>query len=83
MRVTNPDGRGPYGTVDVWVEQGSGAMMQMNAYDMKGRKAKQFKVISGQPYKDAYILKKMRLESYDVDTNKVNGRTYLEIADPK
>lgn len=83
VRVTNPDGRGPYGTVDVWVEQDSGAMMQMNAYDMKGRKAKQFKVISGQKYKDAYILKQMRLESYDVDTNKVNGRTYLEIADPR
>ncbi len=83
VRVTNPDGRGPYGTVDVWVEQGSGAMMQMDAYDMKGRKLKQFKVISGQKYKDAYILKKMRLESYDVDTNKVKGRTYLEISDPE
>lgn len=82
VRVTNPDGRGPYGTVDVWVEQGSGAMMQMDAYDMKARKLKQFKVISGQRYKDAYILKKMRLESYDVDTNKIKGRTYLEIADP-
>lgn len=83
VRVTNPDGRGPYGTVDIWVEQESGAMMQMIAYDMKARKMKHFKVISGQSYKDVYILKKMRLESYDVDTNKINGRTYLEIADPK
>ncbi|CAN5715669.1 hypothetical protein BH11VER1_BH11VER1_41630 [soil metagenome] len=83
VRVSNPDGRGPYGTVDVWIEQGSGAMMQMDAFDMKGKKVKQFKVISGQKYKDAYILKKMRLESYNVDTNKVNGRTYMEIADPE
>lgn len=83
VRVTNPDGRGPYGTVDIWVEQESGAMMQMDAYDMKGRKLKQFKVNSVQKFKDTYILKKMRLESYDVDTNKVNGRTYMEIADPE
>ncbi|MEY4483130.1 MAG: hypothetical protein RL693_582 [Verrucomicrobiota bacterium] len=83
VRVSNPDGRGPYGTVDVWIEQASGAMMQMDAFDMKGKKVKQFKVISGQKYKDAYILKKMRLESYDVDTNKVNGRTYMLIADPE
>jgi hypothetical protein len=83
VRVTNPDGRGPYGTVDIWVEQDSGAMMQMVAYDMKARRVKEFKVNSVQKYKDTYILKKMRLESYDVDTNKIKGRTYLEIFDPK
>lgn len=82
VRVTNPDGRGPYGTVDIWVEQESGAMMQMDAYDMKARQLKHFMVSSVQKFKDTYILKKMRLESYDVDTNKINGRTYLEIADP-
>lgn len=82
VRVPNPDQRGPYRTVDVWVHQKSGAMMQMRAYDARGKMVKEFKVRKGQKYKDAYILKQMRVESYDVNTNKVKGRTYLEIQDP-
>jgi hypothetical protein len=82
VRVANPDNRGPYRTVDVWVHKDSGAMMQMRAYDAKGKLLKEFKVRKGQKYKGAYILKQMRVESYNVDTNKINGRTYLEIDDP-
>lgn len=83
VRVTNPDGRGPYSTVDVWVAKSSGAMMQMEAYDVQGRKVKQFLVRKGQKYQGAYILKQMRVESYDPTTRKVIGITYLEINDPK
>jgi hypothetical protein len=82
VRVQNPDQRGPYRLVDLWVHKDSGAMMQMRAYDAKGRMMKEFKVRKAQKYNKAYILKQMRVESYNVDTNKVNGRTYLEIADP-
>ncbi len=82
VRVTNPDGRGPYGTVDVWIAKSSGAMMQMEAYDAKGKKVKQFKVRKGQKYKGAYILKQMRVESFDAKGD-VKGRTYLEIEDPE
>ena len=64
------------------ISKESGAMMQMRAYDSKGRLMKEFKVRKAQKYNKAYILKQMRVESYNVDTNKVNGRTYLEIADP-
>ncbi len=83
VRVTNPDGRGPYGTVDVWVAKSSGAMMQMEAYDAQGRKVKKFQVRKGQKYQGAYILKQMRVEAFDPATKKVNGITYLEIDDPK
>jgi hypothetical protein len=82
VRVQNPDQRGPYRLVDLWVHKESGAMMQMRAYDGKGRLMKEFKVRKAQKYNKAYILKQMRVESYNVDSNKVNGRTYLEIADP-
>ncbi len=82
VRVTNPDGRGPYGTVDAWIAKSSGAMMQMEAYDAKGKKVKQFKVRKGQKYKGAYILKQMRVESFDAKGD-VKGRTYLEIEDPE
>lgn len=82
VRVTNPDGRGPYGTVDAWVAKNSGAMMQMEAYDAKGKKMKQFKVRKGQKFKGAYILKQMRVESFDAKGD-VKGITYLEIEDPE
>ena len=81
VRVTNPDGRGPYGTVDAWIAKNSGAMMQMEAYDAKGKKLKQFKVRKGQKFKGAYILKQMRVESFDAKGD-VKGITYLEIEDP-
>jgi hypothetical protein len=80
--VQNPDQRGPYGIVDLWVHKDSGAMIQMQAYDRQGRMMKEFKVKKVQKYNKAYILKQMRVESYNVDTNRVNGRTYLEIEDP-
>lgn len=83
VRVTNPDGRGPYGTVDVWVAKSSGAMMKMEAFDAQGRKVKQFLVRKGQKYQGAYILKQMRVESFDPATRDVKGITYLEIDDPK
>lgn len=82
VRVNNPDSRGPYRSVDAWVHKDSGAMMQMRAYNGSGQLLKEFKVRKGQKYKDAYILKQMRVESYDSSTRKVVGRTYLEIADP-
>jgi hypothetical protein len=83
VRVTNPDGRGPYGTVDVWVAKSSGAMMKMEAYNAQGQKVKQFLVRKGQKYQGAYILKQMRVETFDPATKDVKGITYLEIDDPK
>lgn len=83
VRAVIPQGDyGPYGTVDVWVDQGSGAMMMMRAYDFQGKKVKEFKVISGQKYKDAWILREMRVESYDSLKGDLKGRTYMEIKDP-
>jgi hypothetical protein len=82
VHVVNPDNRGPYRQVRIWVDQESGAMMKMRAYDQQGKLQKEFLVRKGQKYKDAYILKQMRVQSYDTDKNKVNGITYLEIEDP-
>jgi len=84
VRVITPDNRGPYATVDIWVDQDSGAMMQMEAYDAKGVKIKNFKVISGQKHKGAWILKEMRVESFDpLKPGDLKGRTYMDIKDPE
>jgi hypothetical protein len=80
VRVQNPDQRGPYRLVDMWVDQGSGAMLKMRAYNGQGKLLKEFIVRKGQKYKGAYILKQMRVTSYNAGAK--NEVTYLEIEDP-
>lgn len=82
VRSQNPDNRGPYGWVDLWVHKESGAMMQMEAWDRNGKKLKQFKVRKAQKFKDAYILKQMRVYSYDPKSGDEIATTYMEIEDP-
>jgi hypothetical protein len=82
VRVQNPDNRGPYGWVDLWIDQKSGAMLKMEAWNRSAKKVKQFVVRKGQKYKDAYILKQMRVHSYNPDTGKEIAVTYMEIDDP-
>jgi hypothetical protein len=82
VRAQNPDNRGPYGWVDLWIDQKSGAMLKMEAWDRSAKKVKQFVVRKGQKYKDAYILKQMRVHSYDPATGKEIAVTYMEIEDP-
>lgn len=83
VRVNNPDGRGPYGVVDVWVHKNSGAIAKMTAYDRQAKRVKEFTVRKGQKFKGAWILKQMRVESYDPVSGKNTGRTYMEINDPR
>ncbi len=82
VRVRNPDNRGPYGWVDLWIHKDSGAMLQMEAWSRSAKKLKQFKVRKGQKYKNAYILKQMRVYSYDPKTGDEVATTYMEIDDP-
>lgn len=82
IRVKNPDNRGPYGWVDLWIDKGSGAIVKMEAWSRAAKKMKQFKVVKVQKYKGAYILEQMRVYSYDPDTGKEVATTYLEIDDP-
>lgn len=83
VRVVNPDRRGPYRTVDVWVDQNSAAIAKMEAYDWNNKKVKSFVVTKGQKHGDAWILKQMRVEARSPETEKVVSRTYMEIDDPE
>jgi len=79
VRVTNPDGKGPYGTVDLWVHQGSGGVAKMEAYDVKGLKMKKFEVVSVQKVNDVTILKEMKVEAYEPPGSKNVRRTYMKL----
>jgi len=78
------DQRDAYLGVQVWVDQLSGAMMRMDAYDSENRLAKRFEVLSGQKLSDGtWVLKQMRIESIDRESGKVSSRTYLDIDKPQ
>jgi hypothetical protein len=79
LRLNNPDASGAYGVALLWVDRGSGSLMQMEGYDRQGKFIKRYKVISGMKVGDGWMLKQMRIESFDPNTKKSIGRTYLEL----
>lgn len=82
VRVYSPDRDGPYHAVEVWVDQQSGGMMRLQGYDYDGKMIKRFQVRSGQRVGDAWILRQMRVESFEPGSGRARSRTYLEIDPP-
>ena len=86
IRVVNPDRRGPYQTVRIWVHQKSGALVKMEGYGWKASKypIKRFKVTKGQRTKDGtWILKQMLVETTNPQNGRATSDTFLEVRDPK
>lgn len=75
VRLYSPDRDGPYHAVDVWVDQQSGGMMRLQGYDYDGKMIKRFQVRSGQRVGDAWILRQMRVESFDPGSARARSRT--------
>lgn len=68
-----------YGSILLWVDKDSGALMRMEGYDGTGKLIKRFEVVSAQKIEDRWYLKQMRVEKVDPKSAKVSARTYLEI----
>jgi hypothetical protein len=83
IRVTTPDAKGPYGTVDLWVHQGSGGMAKMEGYDVKGKLIRRYKIASVQKFGDTHIPEEMRIETVDPTNGKRTGLTYMTCDKPK
>ena len=81
VRVRNPDGLGPYSTVDVWIDKGSGAMMQMWGYDAAGKRTKEFEVEKGKNIGDVWIISSMSVKTIDPKKKKKISDTSLEVLD--
>ncbi|CAN5400510.1 hypothetical protein BH20VER3_BH20VER3_08390 [soil metagenome] len=79
LRLTAPTERGPYGTVLLWVDKESGALMRMEGYDQRNHLVKRFEVVSAQKIEGRWFLKQMRIEEIVPGTEKVRSRSYLEI----
>jgi len=74
-----PRGDTHYAAVNVWVDQETGTLMQMYAYNWEGAITKRFRVVSGQRIEGQWMLKEMRVESVDPGTKRVTSRSYLAI----
>ncbi len=80
LRLHPPSHNAPYSTVVLWVDQQGGAIMRLEAYNWKDQLAKKFEVVSAQKIEGRWFLKQMRIEEMEPGTNKVQSRSYLEIA---
>jgi hypothetical protein len=79
IEIQAPRGQSQYGAARLWIDQKSGAVLRINGYDSNGLKKKTFEMISGQKIGGRWMLKTMRVESYDPQTHKVADRTYLKV----
>jgi hypothetical protein len=68
-----------YGVARLWIDQESGALLRIEGYNRDGKLLRRFEVISAQKIDGQWMLKQMRVETLDPESNKVLNRTYLEV----
>ncbi len=81
FEIQAPRNASQYGVARLWIDKESGALLRVEGYDTKGRLARKFEVISAQKIDGQWMLKQMRIETFNPDTRKVLTRTYLEVLD--
>ena len=83
IEIPAPRGASQYGVVRVWIDKQSAALLRIEGYDLNGRLAKRFEVISAQKIDGQWMLKQMRVERIDPESRKTTGITYLEVLGKK
>ena len=83
IEIPAPRGASQYGVVRVWIDKQSAALLRIEGYDLHGRLAKRFEVISAQKIDGQWMLKQMRVERIDPESRKTTGITYLEVLGKK
>ncbi len=80
LRVRPPSKKeSQYASLDLWIEEHGGVLMQADAFDAAGKLVKRFKVISAQKLEGMWLLKQMRIESMEAAKGRDKTPTYLEI----
>lgn len=84
VQIINPDNRGPYGFVFVWIDKASGGLLKMEGYsrETKPTMLKEFQVTHGKKMDDVWIADMIRVRSFD-SSGKKQGTTWLEILNLK
>jgi len=79
LEIQAPKGQSQYGVARLWIDKESGAALRIEGYDKDGYLVKRFEMTSAQKINGQWMLKTMRVESYDPQTHKVADRTYLKV----
>lgn len=80
VRVLNPDGRGAYATVDVWIDKQTGGMLKMAGWNRQGRLIRRFEVLHGKKFQDVWMIDEMRIETISPqNTNVIESSTRMQI----
>lgn len=83
IRVTAPDTKGAYYTVDLWVHQESGGVAKMEAYNAAGKMVKRFEVMKVWKVGEASALREMRVQSFNPTSGATQGTTYMTMEKPE
>ena len=79
LQLRPPSRDSQYGSVLLWIDKNSGALMRMEGYNAMNQMIRRFEVISAQKIDNRWFLKQMRIEEMQPGTKHVQWRTYLEI----
>lgn len=79
--VYNPDQRGNYGVCRLWIHKKAAALMQVEAFNWKGKKIKTFKVSELMRVGEDYTIEKMKVET--IENDRTVSISYLIFDRPK
>jgi hypothetical protein len=68
-----------YGVARIWIDKESGAILRIEGYDKKGLLLRRFEIISAQKIDGLWMLKQMRIESFEPGNSDPISRRYLEV----
>lgn len=79
LEIQAPRHASQYGVARLWIDKESGALLRVEGYNKEGRLRRRFEVVSAQKLDGVWLLKQMRVETFNEETRKVDRRDYLEI----
>jgi len=83
VEVQNPDPKGPYAKLLIWIDKQTGGLMRMQGYNKEGKLIKRMQVMEVQRVKRGgkkyWALEKMQIYTLDPKTGRVRSRTYMEL----
>ena len=74
-----PAGEEIYGVARVWIDKEFGGILKIEGFDKKGLLLRRFLVISPQKIDGLWMLKPMRIESFEPGKPEPISRRYLEV----
>jgi hypothetical protein len=79
MRLDPPSRQSQYSYILLWVAKSSGALAQVEGYNLNGKLSKRLQVVDIQKIDGKWYLKRLRIEELNPETGRTLSRSYLEV----